>query len=83
MLSAPDYARGEEMPRPITLTFGADEALRLMVALDTALTVLQVPELTKGMSEAEIQQAVIRFRAMWSELLRKRADVLSAIIRGK
>lgn len=67
----------------ITLTFSGDEALRLMVALDTALTILQVPELTKAISDGEIQDAAIRFRSMWSELLRKRADVLSAIIRGK
>jgi hypothetical protein len=67
----------------ITLTFGADEALHLMVALDTALTILGVPELTKGLSDGEINDAQIRFRSIRSELLRKRADVLSAIIRGK
>jgi hypothetical protein len=64
----------------LTLEIAPDDALELLVALDTGMTTLACRALEHGMTPREIDHALIYFRRLRAELLRKRSEALSAAI---
>lgn len=69
----------------ITLIFRGDDALQAMVAIDTAMTCLSIEEFCGAIrvSNKEIDHAMNILRAMRADLLRGRAQFISAALKNQ